>query len=641
MGLTRRSSAVVELPEPKSATPHSLVAAASQIQLDGTTASAFQVRDLEWQQEAWRQYDICGEFRFVANRHAAALSRCRLLVVSVDELGRPGKEVTDPKVQVLSESIFGGPAAKAEGLRTVGIQNYVAGECYIVAEGGSKAQGDKWYVVSNKELRRQGGQLQVKRPMTIGGGWRPLSKGTDLLMRVWTPHPRLFDVADSPARAVLPTLREIERLTQLCFSQIDSRLISAGLLLLREGIDFPHAEDKPGGVQGLMDEVLEAARAQLTGAGTAAGLVPIMATVPTGDNRWADVASSFAHIKFDTPLTAELEKKLDQAIRRLALGLDVAPEDLLGQGDANHWAAWQIEESSIRMFIEPVLTRICDALTSAYLKPALKVLKQDPDKFTLWYDTSPLTVRPNRLEDALELWDRGIIGDDALVAAGAFDGGDKPNAKAQLRWMAWQIVKANPPLIAAPGLAELLGFPPEAIKAGLSAPTPAVPAAPADQGQQPDQELIDELEGGGDAGAAGSIPAMPSGKGSPAQRGRRNLQASARVEAFAALLPAAEQVVYRALELAGGRLLDRTSRGRYGDVARFELHTRVRPSDREHAAQLMSGAWDHVAALDGHFGLRQGELEHLLSEYCIELLMGGYPHASELLREVLARGLRQ
>jgi len=621
--LTRRSPAVVELPEPKSSASRALVAAASQVQLDGTTAAAFAIRDLEWQQEAWRQYDICGEFRFVTNRHAGALSRCRLYVAAVDELGRPGKEVTDPNIQILSESIFGGPAAKAEGLRTVGIQNYVAGECYVVAEGGNKAQGDKWYVVSNKELRKRGGELQVRRPMTIGGGWKALSKGSDLLMRVWTPHPRLFDVADSPARAVLPTLREIERLTQLCFSQIDSRLISAGLLLLREGIDFPHAEDKPGGIQGLMDEVLEAARAQLTGAGTAAGLVPIMATVPTGDNRWADVASSFAHIKFDTPLTAELEKKLDQAIRRLALGLDIAPEDLLGQGDANHWSSWQIEESSIKMFIEPVLSRVCDAFTTAYLRPALKVLKQDPDKFTLWFDTSPLTVRPNRMEDAMQLWDRGVIGDDALIAAGAFDGGDKANAKAQLRWMAWQIVKANPALVAAPGLAALLGFPPEVVQAGLSAPAPALPPTPEVPPEQQDPAAEQP------AGAAGGLPVAPKGKASPAQRDQQ----------FASVLPAAEQVVYRALELAGGRMLDRSARGRYGDVAKYELHTRVRPADREHAIRLMSGAWDHVGQLDRHFGLRGGQLEELLSGYCVELLIGGYPHSADLLREVLTRGL--
>lgn len=628
--LLRRTPAVVRDLVPAVPNVPTLVAAASQVQLDGQSAFSLKIRDQEWQKEAWRHYDICGEFRFVANRHAAALSRCRLYVAEVDQLGRPGKEVGDPQIQILAESVFGGPAAKSEGMRTMAIQNYVAGECYVVAKGGKgKGSDDEWFVVAPIEVKSQSGVVRVKQPATIGGGWYPLSKGSDLLVRVWTPHPRQFDVADSPARAVLPTLREIERLTQLCFSQIDSRLISAGLLLLREGVDFPHADGKPGGIEGLMEMVLEAARAQLTGAGTAAGLVPIMATVPTGDNRYADVASSFAHIKFDTPLTAELQAKLDQAIRRLALGLDVAPEDLLGQGDSNHWSGWQIEESSIKMFIEPVLVRICDAFTTAYLNPALKALGKDPDQYTLWYDTSPLTVRPNRMEDAMQLWDRGIITDDALIAAGAFDGGDKPNAKAQLRWMAWQVVKANPALVAAPAIAQLLGFTPQQIAAGLAPPAPIAPPPPPGEGAPP--EL---LSGEDQAGAMGDIPDQPTSQTSPAQRGRRRPAA-----VTASLLPAAEQVVLRALELAGGRLLDRTARGQHHDVARFELHTRVRPRDETHAHQLMAGAWVHIGQLAGHTGVPAAELERLLEGYCVQLLMHGYTHSPDLLREVLERGI--
>jgi hypothetical protein len=608
------------------------VAAATQLDLQAaSTSSVFKIRDLEWQKESWRHYDICGEFRFVANRQAAAMSRCRLLVAEVDNNGRPGREVEDPAIQLLSEGMFGGPAAKSEVIRTIGIQEYVAGECYVIAIGGSGKQDDKWFVASPAELKKQVGSISVKLPMTFqgGGGYHVLRPKQDLIMRVWTPHPRLFDVADSPARAVLPTLREIERLTQLLFSQIDSRLISAGLLLLAEGIDFPAKGDKPGGIQGLQEAIMEAAQAQLLGAGGAAGLVPIMATVPGQVNgSHANIGQSFAHIKFDSPIQAELQAKLDQAIRRLALGLDVAPEDLLGQGDANHWGSWQIEETSIKLFIEPVLTRLCDAFTTAYLAPALKAMGKDPDDYTLWYDTSPLTVRPNRMEDAMQLWDRGVIGDEALVTAGAFDGGDQPQSQDRLKWMAWQLVKANPPMIAAPGLAELLGFPKDVIQAGLSAPGPQqiAPEQPP-QGQQPDSgSLFDS------AGAAGDIPDQPAGQTSPAQRGRRKAPDTA-------LTAATEQVVFRALELAGSRLLDRTHRGRYGDVARFELHTRITPRDQAHAVELMTGAWDHLPRLAEHFGINPVELRDLLSGYCAELLVRGMPHQSDLLSLVLEKGL--
>jgi len=76
----------------------SIIAAASQVRLEGQSSESLRIRDLEWQQEAWRHYDINGEFRFVANRHAGALSRCRLYVAELDERGRPGKESADPQI---------------------------------------------------------------------------------------------------------------------------------------------------------------------------------------------------------------------------------------------------------------------------------------------------------------------------------------------------------------------------------------------------------------------------------------------------------------------------------------------------------------------------------------------------------------
>ncbi|MET0349330.1 MAG: hypothetical protein ABW067_06060, partial [Rhizobacter sp.] len=223
-----------------------LVAAASQVELKGQGASALRIGEQDWQKESWRQYDINGELRFVANRRGAQLSLCKLIVMDVDDLGRPVKESTDDEVNGLVEVIGGGPAAKAELLRIIGVQQFVAGECYLVGQagngssgggagaGGEKSKGDAWYVVSAADISKQAGSLKVKRPQHAGGGEYVLSP-KDLLIRAWTPHPRSYDLADSPTRSVLPVLREIERLTMLSFSQIDSRLISAGLMLFPDG----------------------------------------------------------------------------------------------------------------------------------------------------------------------------------------------------------------------------------------------------------------------------------------------------------------------------------------------------------------------------------------------------------------------
>jgi hypothetical protein len=520
-------------------------------------------------------------------------------------MGAAGDESKDKQIQGLAETMFGGPAAKAEGLRLIGIQLFVAGECYVVAESVADAASDKWYVVSPTDIKKESSALKVKKP---DGSWHELRNNTDLAFRVWTPHPKQYEQADSPTRSVLPVLREIERLTMLAFSQIDSRLISAGLLLLRQGIEFPHDEDKPGGIQGLMNMILEAAKASLQGAGSAAGLVPILAEVP-GD----DVNSAFAHIKFDTPLTAEIATKLDQAIRRLALGLDAPPEVLLGQGAANHWSAWQISEDEIKTQVEPVALRVADALTEAYFRPALSALKKDPDKFTLWYDTAPLAVRPNRLDDAIKLYDKGALNQNALVMAGAFDENDVADDEERQKWMLWELLKLNPQLVSDPEIQRILGLP--AIQA---APAPGqLPPAPG-QEVAPPEEVVEE------------IPEEPEG-GSPAQDASQEGQ-------FVALMPGAEQVVLRALEMAGGRLLDRHTRGKYATLERFDIHTRMKAKDRAHAEELLRGAFVHVPKLATYGDVPAADLEYLLRGYCTELLIRGFPHGAPLLREVLVKG---
>lgn len=605
-----------------------LVAAAAQIKLDEGSVIRAMINDQDWQREAWRHLDICGELRFASNRHAAAVSQCRIYVAELDEKGAPGEETKDERLQVLAETLFGGPAAKVEALRTIGIDFYIGGECFIVAEGATNPKSDIWYVVTANQIKRNGSQYTVKRPQTRGGGHAKLTKGKDLLIRAWTPHPRDNDLADSPTRSVLPVLREIERLTQLEFSQIDSRLISAGLLLFPAGTSFPKADGQPGDLNDLFSMVLEVARAQLTGAGTAAGIVPILAEIP------ADATQKPEHLTFDTPLQGELKEKLEQALKRLAIGLDIAPEELLGLGDSNHWSAWSIDETGIKLFIQPVMGRICDALTQGYLIPAMQALKiENPEKFTLWYDTSALTVRPNRFEDALQLHERNVIDDAELRKAGNFNDQSAPDKKEMSVQRAWAIVKLKPEMLQQKEYADLLGLPvaapPPPPPGALGAPgAPAIAAGPAAGQAAPDAAARD-----GAIQQQLGLPQTPAGGAGPAQKARKALTASA------ALLPAAEQAVLRALELAGGRMLTgkgrNNHRGQYAEVPRHELHTRISVSSRDHARQLLSGAFGHVGVAASHFEVSEAELSRLLESYCVELLVRGFAHESDYLQLTL------
>lgn len=619
---------------------HALVAAAATVKLDAGASMRTVVKDEDWQREAWRQLDLNGELRFAANRHAAALSQVRLYVAELDDKGHPGEEAQDPKIQALAGTIFGGPAAKTESLRTMGLQFYIGGESFVVAEGATDPKTDVWYVVSANQIRKKpGGDYEVKRPSHVnGGGWHTLDPNKDLLVRSWTPHPRDNDLADSPVRSALPILREIERLTMLAMSQIDSRLVSAGVMAFPRGSSFPKADGTPGTVNDLMAMVLEVAKAQLTGAGTAAGLVPIMIEIP------AEAGQAPIHLTFSTPLTAELKEKLEHALKRLAVALDIAPEELLGLGDSNHWSAWSIDETGIKLFIQPVMIRICDALNVGYLQPALEALGvANPEKYALWFDASPLTVRPNRFEDATALYDKGLVGGEEVRKAGNFSDESAPNKKELAAIRAMEVIRLDPTLLQQKAWADLVGLPVS------EPPQPPAPPGMGPDGQPlgPDGQPVDAA-GGRDAAIQQQmgLPGTPSGGKSPAQKGLAAAAGWGAPSPTDYLLPGAEQIVLRAFELAGARMLTgkgrASRRGDFSDVPKHLLHTRIQPTDREHARRLVDGAFAHAPALVDHFaayGFRTEDVTRLLEGYAVELLMRGFAHEPSMLRAYIERAM--
>src|SRR5687767_11241759 len=188
---------------PVDKTRRSLIASAARIKITDTSWSGYRFKDESWQRELWRLYDLIGEFHFASNWVGSACSRVRIYVAEVDKLGRVGAEVEKPdNVVALADTMFGGPAAKAEALRAIGVNLTVGGECYILGIGADDPTSDEWHVVAPSELRRMMG-TGGNREIFFGDKRMPkkLQEGKDILIRVWSPHPRQMDKADCPARA--------------------------------------------------------------------------------------------------------------------------------------------------------------------------------------------------------------------------------------------------------------------------------------------------------------------------------------------------------------------------------------------------------------------------------------------------------
>jgi hypothetical protein len=626
MRLGRQKALLVAAPAHESP-PRSLVASAARItNLEGRGWRSYRFGDDSWQQEAWRLYDIIGELRFVANWIGAACSRVRIYVAEVDDNGRVQQETKSKKVAGLADTLFGDAAHKAEALRLLGIDLTIAGDAYIIGRSTKQLDSDEWFVLSCSELKKYA-RSGVIEMTNYEGEPEKLDPEQDIIIRVWTPHPRRTLWADSPTRAAMPMLWEIERLTKYVFAQIDSRLVSAGLLPIPKETSFPDDDVEIPGAEGLTNLLLKTGTMGLKGEGTAAGVMPTVVEMPM------EALGKIELISFASELSKQAMDLRAEALRRFALAMDIEPSILTGVGEANHWGAWQIMEGQIKVHIEPLMTRICDALTTGYLIPALKRIGQDPEKYIYWYDTAPLTVRPERLKETRELYDQGLVSKAEVLLQGDYNISAAPSVEEDLQKFTRELMLRDPNLFQIPAVRKVAGYtddvlPPETVvtpqtQPGMPGAGPPPPPAPP-TGISPTAggpiPQITEAQN-----APGGPPPVPAG-----------VTAAASVPAWANVLVMANATVLRALEVAGKRLAGNINRHQFS-VPTYELHTKISVQGKDKAEKLLDGAWDHLHVLASHVdpGLDAVALETALNHYCITLLVREKPHQVTLLGEYL------
>jgi hypothetical protein len=586
----------------------------------------------DWQTEGWRLYDIIPEHHFLSGRIGDSVAQARLYVTEVDETGEEQGEVQEDRIRRLAAVPLGTGSQRDDNLRLAGIDLAVGGECWIVGEGAAAAPETaegSWFVVTGAALSREGSAVKVRRPQQRGGSKLTLTDGTDILIRCWRPHPNDTDQADSFTRSAIVPLREIELLTKREFAELDSRLTGAGIMFLPEGIDFPRGPDDPADMTGFMAYLQRAVATSMADQSTARAMVPIMATIP---DEMVEHLDKLRPITFWSELSAEITPMKDKAIMRLASSAEIPAEVLTGIGDANHWTAWLISDEGIR-WIRGYLGIIADALTRGFLRRALESMGvADPERYAFAFDTSGLASKPNRLEDAEKLHDRGLISDEELVKAAAFSIDQMPSTEERARQIIYRLVMTQPDLALDPEVQRILGLP--AIKSVGLPPT-------ADQNA--DSDPADE-GGGSDEGPpnGGEVEAPDEARAITAALNRRIDAVKWSAQAIAATMPtpspeavfnaSAKLMVMRALELAGGRLTTpQERRGRWADVPRHELHHHVGPITPDKARKVTEGAWNHVALVASDLNVNADDLGALLGGYVHELLTRGIRHHDDLL----------
>jgi hypothetical protein len=458
-------------PIPPTPQPASLTAAAAPI----SSPRSELVRNTEgWQEEAWAYHDTLGEFRYAVDWEAKMLSRVRLFAAKLEPgQDEPTRAEAGTAVDFMT-SMAGGVAGQATIMDGLGTQLAVPGEGYVIVENVNGVE--QWSVRSNDEVRVARGRYEVldENSPSTGNAWRPLAADSLRPLRVWRPNKRYHHIADSPARAARSTMRELELVNRHIVAQYLSRLASAGVVIFPDEVTFPVREEFADAPDPFMAEWIETARTAISEPGTAAAVVPMPIRVP------AEFVDKVRHIDFTLAIDDKIIEKRDAAIKRLASQLNVPPEALLGMSDLNHWNAWASDETSLKVNIAPDAELICQALTTGYLQPRLKASGvEDWATWVVWYDMSELTLRPDRSDDAIALYDRLELNGAALRRETGFSEADKPTNE-EIKEQALKVIIHTLPSGAGSALTELIGE--EVVIA------PAAPVAPGEQPEPPPEE---------------------------------------------------------------------------------------------------------------------------------------------------------
>lgn len=568
------------------ALPASMVASA--VRLQGAPKPVTKRLETKgWQSQAWYYYDTIGEFAFAANWVGNLLSRATVYATRDVGNGPQRVEPNSPADAVLDE-LFNDQDGRGQMLHDIGVAYTVAGECFIA--GWEENDEQFWAVTSPQDLESIGGRWVLNK--------KPLPPGA-FVMRMWRPHPRKRMQATSPARAALPILAEIEAITQRIQAEVTSRLTGAGVLWVPNQIAVAattHTTDSnvTAGVSAasfsrtLMDTMATA----IADRSDASAMVPI---VVTADGEFIDKVTL---TKFWSEMDSELLSLRTAATKRLGLALDMPPEVLTGAGEANHWSAWQIDESAIKAHAEPLLRAITVDLARGYLRPVLRdmgdIASDEVREYGIGSDTSEMRLRPNRSKEALELNDRGELSAVALRRETGFTEEDAMGPKEKAQWILQKMASgsATPEMVAQ--AARMLG---------ANLPEPTVETTPNEA--RPTPSLEDH--------PTRDIPEQVN----------------------AALLMASEIMVFRALERGGNRLRTLTA-NKFTDVSASEVYLFI-PCNKGTVDDCLVDAWSNVDRFAPDLGVMPQSWAACMDAYVRVLLAERKPHDRALLARHLSR----
>jgi hypothetical protein len=205
------------------------------------------------------------------------------------------------------------------------------------------------------------------------------------------PHPADPAKPDAPLFSVLNLLDELDWLNQQARTQSKQRVLISGIVGIAEGLLGPDKAD----FWKEWNQIFSARMADPDDL-SPVRLSGTLDLVKDGLN-WTVPDFGYDDV---------LDRRVLAAIHRLAYGLPIPPEILLGMQAQSRATAFQVEENAYRAHIEPPAR-----LVAQVAEDALKLLL-DRDDVSVVPNPARLLARKNSVQDVKDAYDRGLVTPD-------------------------------------------------------------------------------------------------------------------------------------------------------------------------------------------------------------------------------------
>lgn len=328
--------------------------------------------------------EAVGEVRYIVGWAADQMSRMQWDVL-VD--GSPEWELElDDETTITSsggEGQFPHARASKKVLKHIGWTNgmvrlvttnlYVAGELFYVY------MGKGWHVMSIIHPDQKA--IFAKAGHVVRGLW---------------PSPIDPSQPDAPLFGVLSILSDMDWLSRLSRSQSANRVGMRGILGSADGLNFAGGGDFwdewDRSLRAKMNDPTDVGPVHLRGAKEL--VEPMASGRGMGGLSW---------VVPDFPYDARIEGRMESMIHRLAYGLPVPPEILLGLSSQSRATAFQVEENSYRAHIEPPAQIVAQVATDV-----LNTLFPDVE-IEVIPDPTLLLAKRSTVQDVKDAFDRGTV----------------------------------------------------------------------------------------------------------------------------------------------------------------------------------------------------------------------------------------